>query len=304
VESRDPLWQNPKLREEVDSGQHYLPGLATGTRETIVTSAVDARPEYLLRLPGPSWLPVIAGVGTAVFFFALTVKQVLVSGASAAIVLAAILCWLWETEPPARRQPFDVGGGVCLPDHMTGRRSHAWWGTVVLMLVNGTVFASLAFAFFYLWTTGVDGWPPAGASLPAAGWSWLAAAAGIAAHLLAEGASRALRRTAGGRFDVLLAGGALVLWTALIASLLAVRGNGIDAQAHAFGATIHALLGWQATHVALVTLMCAYCMARRWRGMLDERRRSTFDNTWLMWHFTAGQGTLLLVIVHAPGLAT
>ena len=27
---REPLWDDPNLREEVDAGQHYLPGLATG----------------------------------------------------------------------------------------------------------------------------------------------------------------------------------------------------------------------------------------------------------------------------------
>ena len=39
-----------------------LPGLATGGRETIVTSPIEAEPQYLLRLPGPSWLPLLAGL--------------------------------------------------------------------------------------------------------------------------------------------------------------------------------------------------------------------------------------------------
>jgi cytochrome c oxidase subunit I+III len=304
VASRDPLWQNPKLREEVDGGQHYLPGLATGTRETIVTSAVDARPEYLLRLPGPSWLPVIAGVGTAVFFFALTVKQMPVAAASALIALVAILRWLWEGDPPPAHHLYDVGGGVRLADHVTGSRSHAWWAMVVLMLVNGTVFASLAFAFFYLWTVGTEGWPPAGTFPPAAGWSWAAVSAGVAGHVLANAGRKALRGHAGAVFDLLLVGGVLASWIAFAASVLAMTAAGIAPQAHAFGATIHALLGWQGLHVALVTLMCSYTIARRWRGMLDARRRSTFDNTWLMWHFTAAQGLLLLAIVHGPRLGS
>src|SRR5690554_1095603 len=54
VTGRDPLWDNPALREEVDAGAHYLPGVTTSYRETIVTSAIDAKPQYLLRLPGPS----------------------------------------------------------------------------------------------------------------------------------------------------------------------------------------------------------------------------------------------------------
>ena len=94
----------------------------------------------------------------------------------------------------------------------------------------------------------------------------------------------------------------MALCTAFAASLLAMRSAGVEAGSHAFGATIHALLCWQGAHVVLVALMCGYTLVRRWRGMLDARRRSTFDNTWLMWHFTAAQGLLLLAIVHAPRL--
>src|SRR3546814_5405599 len=45
VTSREPLWERPSLREEVDAGRHYLPGTLTGMRETIVTSPIDARSE-------------------------------------------------------------------------------------------------------------------------------------------------------------------------------------------------------------------------------------------------------------------
>jgi len=302
IESRDPLWHNPRLREEVDSGQHYLPGLATGGRETIVTSPVHARPEYLLRLPGPSWLPVIAGVGTAGFFFALTVKQMVVSVAFAAIVLVSILRWLWQSDPPPSDRLYDVGDGVQLRDHMTGSRSHAWWAMVVLMLVNGTVFASLAFAFFYLWTVNLGSWPPEGMAFPGGGWSVMGIAACLASALLAILAGKTLQRGQGAATDLLQAGGTLALWAAFAATLLALRSAGITPQANGHGASIHAMLSWQGLHVLLVTLMCGYTIVRRWCGLLDARRRATFDNTWLMWLFTAGQGLLLLAIIHSPRL--
>jgi cytochrome c oxidase subunit I+III len=302
IESRDPLWHNPKLREEVDAGQHYLPGVALDGRETIVTSPVDARPEYLLRLPGPSWLPLVAGVATAGFFFALTVKQTLVSIVFAAVVLISILRWLWQSDPAPGDRLHDVGGGVHLPDHMTGSRSHAWWAMVVLMLVNGSVFASLAFSFFYLWTVGVEGWPPAGIAAPSVGWSWISAGACAGSGLMALLANRTLRQARGIATDALIAAGTLALWAAIAASILALRAAGIAPDAHGYGASIHALLSWQGLHVLLVTLMCGYTIVRRWRGMLDHRRRATFDNTWLMWLFTAAQGLLLLLIVHSPAL--
>ena len=55
VASREPLWDQPGLRQDVDAGRYYLPGAPTGCRETIITSPVEAAPQYLARLPGPGW---------------------------------------------------------------------------------------------------------------------------------------------------------------------------------------------------------------------------------------------------------
>ena len=141
--SREPLWDNPSLREEVDRGQHYLPGTATGGRETIVTSAIDAEPQYLLRLPGPSWLPLLAGVGTAVFFLALTVKWCVPAAAGAQLALVSIFRWLWETDPAPSGKLYDIGGGIRLPDYVERHASHSWWAMVVLMLVDGIIRRAL-----------------------------------------------------------------------------------------------------------------------------------------------------------------
>ena len=36
-------------------------GAPTGGRETIITSAIEANPQYVLRLPGPGWTPFLRG---------------------------------------------------------------------------------------------------------------------------------------------------------------------------------------------------------------------------------------------------
>ncbi|RZA34815.1 MAG: cytochrome c oxidase subunit I, partial [Lysobacteraceae bacterium] len=48
ITSINPLWDQPTLSDEVDRGQHYLPQTATGLRETIATSPVQAEPRYLM----------------------------------------------------------------------------------------------------------------------------------------------------------------------------------------------------------------------------------------------------------------
>ena len=39
VHAREPLWQQPGLAAEVQRGEHWLPGTATGGRETLITTA-------------------------------------------------------------------------------------------------------------------------------------------------------------------------------------------------------------------------------------------------------------------------
>jgi cytochrome c oxidase subunit I+III len=301
VTSREPLWDKPSLRHEVESGQHYLPGLATGQRETIVTSAIDAEPQYLLRLPGPSWWPVLAGVGTAVFFLSLTVKLMILAAIGAAVALASIIKWLWESDPVPTGRWYDIGGGLKLPDYMSGSQSHSWWAMVVLMLVDGSVFASLVFSFYYLWTIAVEGWPPAGLDFPLVGSTLASAAAWLASAGAMALANKALDRQSS---KPLLAGLLLLAFLTMAAgfafNLQALTDTNIRPGAHGYGATMYTMLAWQGLHVTLLTLMAAYTLARVFAGHVDRVRRNTFDNTRIMWYFSAAQALVSMIVIHSP----
>src|SRR3546814_16730207 len=57
VTSREPLWDQPNLAEDVQAGRYFLPNAPTGRRSSLVTSPLNAHPDYLLELPGPGWSP-------------------------------------------------------------------------------------------------------------------------------------------------------------------------------------------------------------------------------------------------------
>jgi cytochrome c oxidase subunit I+III len=293
IEGRYPLWDQPGLREQVDRGQHYLPGTVTGTRETLVTSAVDARPEFLLRLPGPSWLPMLAGAGTAAFFFALTLKLAWMAVAGAALAAACIFRWLWEGDPAPGGKRHAMGGGIELPDYMSGSRSHGWWGVIVLLLVNASIFASFVYSWFYL-AFMADAWPPPGVRIEGGWFDVTSAAAGIASLGGAWLASRFLRHGRTRPFVVALLAGVAALVLGFIVQYVGARGA--DPTAHAYAATSRALLCWQGMNVALTVVMTGYTLARLGAGRLDPVRRATFDSTWLVWLYTSVQGIAMLRI--------
>ena len=80
VRSLWPLWRQRRLADEVEAGGHWLPGTATGRRETLITRARTAELQHLMILPEPSLWPLLAALGTAGFFLLLTVKATLLAG--------------------------------------------------------------------------------------------------------------------------------------------------------------------------------------------------------------------------------
>jgi cytochrome c oxidase subunit I+III len=299
VRSREPLWDQPNLREQVDSGQHYLPGTVTGERETIVTSAKDAKPQYLMRLPGPSWWPLLAGVGTAAFFLLLTVKLMIPAAIGGAIALISIFIWLWEVDPPPTGKRYPIGDGIELPDYMTGPRSHSWWGVTVLNLVDATIFACLIFTYFYLWE---GAWPPPGAGLPSISASTLAIVSWLIGGGLLWFANRSLRNRRPLLFAVLLVAVTLLAWAAFGAHYLSLQGASVAPDANSYGAVLYTILAWHGLHVIVVTLAIAYTLARQWAGLITHEHRVVFDNTRLLWLCAAAEAIVGLLVIHAPRL--
>ena len=299
VTSREPLWDQANLAEEVEAGRYYLPGAQTGGRETIVTSPIDARPQYLLQVPGPSWAPFLAAVFTAAFFLLLTVKLVTVAAICGVIAVVMVIWWMWSTDPGPSHPPVDIGGGITLPVYVTGPVSHSWWAMIVLILVAGTTFTCLVFSYFYLWTVNPGAWPPAGVVLPSLIWPVTAIvlyAAGSAVIILAGWALEGTPATSSWPTRLLLLLAVPLMIGAFAAQLYGPWQSGLRPDAHSYGAVVYTFAALQGFLVAVMTIMVLYTLARSLAGMLNGVRRATFDNTMLLWHYTTAQGLLAVAI--------
>ena len=220
------------------------------------------------------------------------------------VALAAMWRWLWQTDLGPVQPPAEVGESIRLPVYVSGRNAHSWWGVVVLLLVAGTVFACLVFAYYYYWTITPGAWPPLEHALPGAGTPLASAALWIGSALALEQAKRALDRYAKGRLRLWLA---LALASACAAYALALHGQydtGLAPSEHAYAASVYAFLAYQGIFVAVIAIMTAYLLARSWAGLLDGIRRVSFDNCRLFWLYSAGQALTALAIVYlSPAFA-
>ncbi|WP_114942925.1 cbb3-type cytochrome c oxidase subunit I [Microvirga calopogonii] len=301
VVSRDPLWDEPNLSKDVEDGRYYLPGTATGGRETLVTSPFDARPQYILQVPGPGWQPLLAAVFTAAFFLLLTVKMVLLSAICGVLAIICVIWWLWETDPGPVRPPADIGGGIAVPVYATGSMNHSWWAMIVLMVVAGMVFTCLIFSYLFLWLVNPGAWPPQGVELPERLAPVIAAALLIVSAALIAYASRSLRgddRRSPRSVPILIAMALLCVGGASATDLWAQWQAGLRPSVHAYGAAVYAIVSLQIFFVLTTLIMGLYTIARWLAGRLDSVRRTTFDNTMLFWFYTVGQGLVGLAVVH------
>jgi cytochrome c oxidase subunit I+III len=300
VASREPLWDQPNLSDEVERGHHYLPNAPTGGRETIVTTAVDARPEYLIQMPGPGWTPFIAAVFTAAFFLLLTVKVVVPALVCAIVAIGAIFVWVWGLDPGPSRTPVEIGGGLKLPVYMTGPTSHSWWAMIVLMFVAGSLFIAFVFSYLYLWIVSPEVWAPLAAPVPSIEWPAASAAlfvASIAAFLLGWG-SLSDPGSRSGLTPVLMLAGTLCAIAAVGADVYGQWQTGLRPSSSSYAAMVYMANGLTGQLVFAAALMSAFTLARHFTGRLDAVRRATFDNTALLFFYAAGQGLVGLLLVH------
>ena len=298
VESIEPLWDQPELARDVREGGYYLPGTATGQRETLVTTARDARPQYVMVLPGPGWSPFVAAAATAAFFLLLTLKMTVAAGLFGVIAVAAVCVWLWASDPGPVHPPVDIGANTVLPTYVAGPVSHSWWAMTVLIVVAATLFASAIVSYLYLWTVAPRSWPSS-AQLPAAVHPLAAAALLIASSGSIAWAGRRLKRSpSSGALCAGLAAAALTLGAAFALELMGQQRAGYAPTQSGYAAGVFTFIALQGCYVAVLLLMALYTAARSITGKLDARRRVTFDNTMLLWHYAAAQGLISLLLVH------
>lgn len=94
VASRHPLWED-RLREGTGRSALDEGLLLDHGRETVATTALDAEPDAILKMPGDSCAPLVLALALGALFFGLLIHAWGFAGAATAVALLATLAWLW-----------------------------------------------------------------------------------------------------------------------------------------------------------------------------------------------------------------
>jgi cytochrome c oxidase subunit I+III len=286
IRSRYPLWDQETLVRDVDEGRYYLPGAPEGRREMLITSIIDATPVQCLRVPGPSFLPLLAAIFTAGVFIFATFYWWWPALASGVLALAAILAWLWTgTAQIPERPSKDVGLGVTLPLYESGANSVGWWAMFITMLGDMTAFIALVFGYFFYWTTRDDFLSTA--TGPGILWPMLALGFAVTSWLATILARHANRVNRAPWFYVACAVALVAALLSAAAFLIGPAATGLNPERDAYAAIVWVLAIWVSAHLATGALMQAYCLARRAAGRLTGTHDIDIANVTLYWHFAA-----------------
>jgi cytochrome c oxidase subunit I+III len=297
IDSRYPLWEQPNFLRDVDEGRFYLPDAEEGRRETLVTSTIDAQPQQCQRLPGPSFITLIAALTTGGFFIFGTYHAWWLALVSLVLALGVICFWLWTgTAIIPEKDAKDVSLGLKLPLYVSGPTSVSWWAMCITMLADLTAFVCLIFGYFFFWTVRTD-FPSDPTPGPGVFWPTIAAGLLLGAWSLMLGARHWNKQDHRVAFYTGL----------LLAAVLAVAGGGallagpwvtgLNPQSHVYAATVWLLVIWTALHVAIGVIMQLYCVARRIAGRMTARYDIEITNVTLYWHFTAFTAVVTVAVI-------
>lgn len=307
VTGRYPLWSQPNLARDVEAGRYYLPGNPTGGRETLATSAIDAEPEFVMRLPMPGWAHVFSAVFVALVFLSLTVSLFIPAAIFAALALASILVWVWDTDFGPGKGHVEIAEGVRVPSYEVGPKSISWWAMVLLMLVGISLYLAFIFSYLYLWTVSPQVWPdPARTPLPSVAWSVASAVLLIGSGAAISIARQRLPEPKQSRlaFPLAVAAAAVLLAASFGSDLKAHFDAGLNPAHDAYTALVGLGLLLQGTLVVTLLIAAGFVIARYWAGLLDCERRLSMQTTYLLWLFSVVQGLCGILLIHGfPRLA-
>jgi len=167
---------------------------------------------------------------------------------------------------------------------VSGVRSTAWWGMVVLILNEAVIFASLLASYFYLRFNSVL-WPPQGIKPPELVLSSINTVILLGSSLVMQWASNSIRR---GEVTRLRTGLAIAfLMGAVFLGIQIYEYTQLEflPQDLAYGSLFWGITGLHATHVLAGLLMNAYIQVRAAYGHFGAERHQGVENVTLYWHF-------------------
>jgi len=297
VASRSPLREQEDLPVTLARGEGYLGFVRDDRLETLGVDVTSGRTDQVVRLPGPSYLPLVSALITAAFFLSVLFQLYAVAVVSFAAVIGSLLLWTRTSGETSDCGAIAIGRGETALPQSESDGAPSRWAMRVGIFGDAAAYGSLAFGTLYLAVVAPN-WPPAEVAhfnMLAS----LAAVVGLVASAFAGwcSAGSAVAPVAAARHRWLLVCAAAhgVAFVALVILALQIP----TPSRHAYAAATLVLLAYVVLHVLLGIVFALYALWRSSAGYVSASRTNDL-HIGRIWHgYTAAIGILSILLMHA-----
>lgn len=303
VRSRHPLWEQESLHKGTPEEEALVHTLARWPREyraQLVVSTLDARPQEIVRIAGPSIWPLVASVGAMLFSFFLIYDLLLLSGLSALVTGFALIAWhatnrVTKEDEPELVAEFERRTGVPI----VGAKSPAMnrWTMVLVIAALAIIVGTLLFVHLYLRIEAPQ-WPPENITLPSPLVPGIAVATLIGGAIMHFIAGGGIRPNGIRRLGVGLLGGSLLGAVGVVLLVLTGLQLPFTHQTNAYGSSFYALAVVQLILMLigiLMSVVTAYWVLRSGAPPTDY---DYVREIGLYWYAIAAFGLVIFAVLY------
>jgi heme/copper-type cytochrome/quinol oxidase subunit 3 len=179
-------------------------------------------------------------------------------------------------------------------------RPTGWWGIVMFLTTEATLFAALIASYFYLRFKATPQWPLGGIKPPELPLPLVMSVILLSSSLPMAWADRGIRRGHVGRLRV-----GLALTFVLGATFLGLQAyeyvtklKEFTPTSNAYGSLFFAITGFHGTHVVVGLLMNLFVQLRAWLGHFNKDRHLHVQTTAMYWHFVDAVWVVILASLY------
>ncbi len=180
---------------------------------------------------------------------------------------------------------------------LSAGRTVSWWGMVLLIVTEATVFGALISSYFFL-RFNSPVWPQDGIARPELRIALINTVLLLSSSWPMQMALRSIRRGSRSGLQIGIAIGAVLAIIFLSLQAYEFTHTEFTPQTNAYGSLFFTILSLHGAHVLIGLFIAAFVLARAWAGHFTASSHHAVENGVLYWHFVGAVWVVIFISLY------